>query len=704
MVDDLLLEIGTEELPATYIEPALKQIEALSKRFFSEERIPFKEIKTYATPRRLILFMREVARKQDDHVREVLGPSNKVAFDSQGSPTKAAIGFAKSQGVEVGDLVTRKIEKGEYVFALKKEPGRTTLKVLPKILKQIITGISFPKSMRWPQSDIRFARPIRWLLVLYGTNTVNFSLGKLKAARLTRGHSLLSTKTIVVKNVAKYEELLKNNHVIIDQEKRKKTIEKAITNAIRETKGKLLEDKELLDEVNYLLEYPTAVLGRFEEKYLKLPREVLIICLKHHLKYFSLLDSGGSKLLPYFVALKDGISEYMDNVREGYQRVLTARLEDAEFFFKQDSKRKLDENVEKLKRVVFQEELGTLYDKTQRVIKLSEIIAGLANADCKKSTLRRIALLCKADSVTEMVGEFSELQGIMGREYARISGEEKIVADGIYEHHLPLSSSGELPHSLEGAVVSIADKVDTIAGDFCVGFIPSGSQDPYGLRRQAQGITRIILHKKLALPLDILIDEALGLLKKSAHFSRSRLAEISEVKNQILRFFRPRLESILTEAGINYDEIDAALAVGFSDLVDAELRARSIHKLRKSPDFEPIIIAFKRAKNILKQAGERKIKVQSSHFSEKALKEIEEKNLCEGFNRIKKETEKLLKEKEYQGALEKLVSLRKPVDDFFDKVMVMVEDKKLRNNRLALLNRIVDLFCKIADFSKIVVE
>ena len=704
MVDDLLLEIGTEELPATYIEPALKQMETLSKKFFSEERIPFKEMKTYATPRRLILFMREVARKQDDHIREVLGPSNKVAFDSQGNPTKAAIGFAKSHGVEVGDLVTRKIEKGEYVFALKKEPGRTTLKVLPKILKQIITGISFPKSMRWPQSNIRFARPIRWLLVLYGTKTVNFSLGKLKAARLTRGHSLLSTKTIMVKNIAKYEELLKNNCVIIDQEKRKKTIEKAITNVIRETKGKLLEDKELLDEVNYLLEYPTAVLGHFEEKYLKLPREVLIICLRHHLKYFSLLDSGGSKLLPYFVALKDGISEYMNNVREGYQRVLTARLEDAEFFFKQDSKRKLDENVEKLKGVVFQEELGTLYDKTQRVIKLSEIIAGLANANCKKATLRRIALLSKADSVTEMVGEFPELQGIMGREYARISGEEKIVADGIYEHHLPLSSSGELPQSIEGAVVSIADKVDTITGDFCVGFIPSGSQDPYGLRRQAQGVTRIILHKRFTLPLDILIDEALGLLKKSAHFSRKRLAEISEVKNQILRFFRPRLESILTEAGINYDEIDAALAVDFSDLVDAELRARSIHELRNSPDFEPIIIAFKRAKNILKQAGERKIKVQSSQFNEKALKEIEEKKLCEGLNRIKKETEKFLKEKEYQRALEKLVSLRKPVDDFFDKVMVMVEDKKLRNNRLALLNRIVDLFCKIADFSKIVVE
>ncbi|MDH5662268.1 MAG: glycine--tRNA ligase subunit beta, partial [Elusimicrobiota bacterium] len=327
-----------------------------------------------------------------------------------------------------------------------------------------------------------------------------------------------------------------------------------------------------------------------------------------------------------------------------------------------------------------------------------------ADANCKKLTLRRIALLCKADTVTEMVGEFPELQGIMGREYARISGEDKIVADGIYEHHLPLSSSGELPHSLEGAIVSIADKVDTITGDFCVGFIPSGSQDPYGLRRQAHGVTRIILHKKLALPLDRLIEEALGLLKKSAHFSRNRLAEISGIKNQVLQFFRPRLESILTEAGINYDEIEAALAVDCSDLVDAELRAHSIHKLRKSPDFEPIIIAFKRAKNILKQAEERKIRVQSSQFIGKDLKEAEEKRLYEGFDRIEKETEKFLKKKEYQGALEKLVSLRKPVDDFFDKVMVMVEDKKLRNNRLALLNKIVDLFCKIADFSKIVVE
>ena len=703
MADDLLLEIGTEEIPATFIEPALEQMEALSKKLFSDERLPFKEMKTYATPRRLILFMKEVAKKQDDLVVEVLGPSKKAAFDSQDNPTKAAIGFAKSQGVKVEDLVSRKVEKGEYVFALKREAGRATLKVLPKILKQIITGISFPKSMRWPQSNIRFARPIRWIVALYGTKTVNFSLGKLKAVRLTRGHSLLSTKPIMVKNITKYEELLKNNFVIIDQEKRKKTIEKAISNAIKKTKGRLLEDKELLDEVNYLLEYPTAVVGRFEEKYLKLPREVLITCLRHHLKYFSLINGGG-KLLPYFVGLRDGISEYMENVREGYERVLSARLKDAEFFFEQDTKRKLDENVEKLKGVVFQEELGTLYDKTQRVIKLSEVIARLSNANCKKSILRRIALLCKADSVTEMVGEFPELQGVMGREYARISGEEKIVADGIYEHHLPLSGSGELPHSVEGAIVSIADKIDTITGDFCVGFIPSGSQDPYGLRRQAQGIIRIILNKKLTLPVDILVDEALGLLRKSAHFSPQRLAEISEVKNQILRFFRQRLEPVLTEVGINYDEIDATLEVGFSDLVDTELRARSIHKLRSSPDFEPIIIAFKRAKNILKQAEGWKIRVVSSQFKEKELKEVEEKRLCEGFNKIEKETDKLLKRGEYQKALEKLVSLRKPVDDFFDKVMVMVEDKKLRNNRLALLSRIVDLFCKIADFSKIVVE
>jgi len=703
MADDLLLEIGTEELPATYVKPAMEQMGMLARKLFSEGRVPFKEIKTYATPRRLILFVKEVAKKQDDLVLEVLGPSKKAAFDSEGNPTKAASGFAKSQGVKVEDLVTRKVEKGEYVFALKTEPGRATLEVLPKIVKETITGISFPKSMRWPQSNIRFARPIRWIVALYGTKTVNFSLGKLKAGRLTQGHRLLSSKPLMVKSIANYEELLKNNFVVIDQEQRKRTIEKAINDAIRKTKGRLLEDKELLEEVNYLLEYPTAVLGQFEQKYLKLPRQVLITCLKHHLKYFSVLDNEG-KLIPYFVGLKDGISEYMENVRQGYERVLSARLKDAEFFFEQDTKRKLDENVEKLKGVVFQEELGTLYDKTQRVIKLSEIIAGLSNANCKKPILRRIALLSKADSVTEMVGEFPELQGIMGGEYARFSGEEKSVADGIYEHHLPLSGSGELPQSIEGAIVSIADKVDTITGDFCVGFLPSGSQDPYGLRRQAQGVIRIILDKKLTLPIDRLVDESLDLLRKSAHFSRKRLEEISEVKNQILQFFRQRMEPILTDGGINYDEIDATLAVGFSDLVDAEIRASTIHKLRRSPDFEPVIIAFKRAKNILKQAEERKIKVVNSQFSEEKLKELEEKRLWQALDGIEKESGKLLKKREYQKALEKLVSLRKPVDDFFDKVMVMAEDRKLRDNRLALLNRIVGLFCRIADFSKIVVE
>jgi len=701
--DDLLLEIGTEEIPAGYIEPALQQIETLSKRLFTEERIPFKEIRTFATPRRLVLIMKEVSRRQEELILEVLGPAKKTAFDSEGNPTKAAMGFAKSQGVKVEDLVTRKGEKGEYVFALKKQVGRATLNVLPEILRQILSGISFPKAMRWPQSSVRFARPIRWIVALYGTKTVNFSLGKLKAGKLTRGHSLLSPKPIMVKNIAKYEELLKNNYVIVDQEKRKNTIEKAITSATRKTKGSLLEDKELLDEVNYLLEYPTAVLGRFEEKYLRLPREVLVICLRHHLKYFSLVDNEG-KLLPYFVGLRDGISEYMDNVREGYERVLSARLKDAEFFFQQDTKRRLEEYVEKLKGVIFQEELGTLYDKTQRIIELSETVAGLTNGICKKSVLRRIALLCKADSVTEMVGEFPELQGIMGREYARVSGEEKIVADGIYEHHLPLAASGELPRSIEGAIVSIADKIDTIAGDFCVGFVPSGSEDPYGLKRQAQGVIRIILNKKLILPLEVLIDEALVLLRKSAHLNPERLSKISEIKSQILQFFQQRLESALAEMGFGYDEIDAALAVGFSDLVDAELRARSIHDLRKSPDFEPIIIAFKRAKNILKQAEDWKIKVGSSDFNESGLREVEEINLWQGFSRIDKEAEKSLKKREYREALEKMVSLRKPVDDFFDKVMVMTDDRKLRDNRLALLNRIVDLFCKIADFSKIVVE
>jgi glycyl-tRNA synthetase beta chain len=703
MADDLLLEIGTEELPATYIEPALEQIEALCKKFFLEERIPFKEIKTYATPRRLVLFVREVARKQEDFIKEVLGPAKNIAFDQQDNPTEAARGFARSQKIKVEDLVTRKTEKGEYVFALKKETGLATLKVLPKILKQIITGISFPKSMRWPQSNIRFARPIRWIVALYGTKTVNFSLGKLKAGRLTRGHSLLSSKPLMVKSIAKYGELLRNNYVIVDQEERKRTIEKAITNAIRKVKGKLLEDKELLEEVNYLLEYPTAVLGRFDEKYLKLPREVLITCLRHHLKYFSLVDSTG-RLLPYFVGLRDGISEYMENVREGYQIVLSARLKDAEFFFEQDTKKSLGKYVEKLKGVVFQEELGTIYDKTQRIIELSDIIASLTNANCKKSALERIAFLCKADSVTEMVGEFPELQGIMGREYARISGEERSVADGIYEHHLPLSASGELPRSIEGAIVSIADKVDTISGDFCVGFVPSGSEDPYGLRRQAQGVIRIILDKRFTLPLDILVNASLGLLQKSAHFSRKRWEEISEVKDGILQFFRQRFESILTEDGIDYDEIDATLAVGFSDLVDAQLRAQSIHKLRKSFDFEPIIIAFKRAKNILKQAEDWNIKVLGSQFNEQKLEEVEEKKLYAGFKKIEKETEEFLKNRGYGEALEKLVSLRKPVDEFFDKVMVMVEDKELRNNRLALLNRIVSLFCRIADFSKIVVE
>ncbi len=700
MSGDVLLEIGCEEIPSGYIDRTSKELQNLATKFFQDERIKFKQIAVFATPRRLVLYIEQVAEKQGDILYEVLGPPEKVAFDKDGLPTQASIGFAKRQGVQVKDLKVKQTERGGYLAAVVKQRGQLVKDILPEALINIIKHISFPKTMRWLEEDLYFARPIRWILALWGEKIVKFNLGPIKSSNKTYGHFIFSPKKLVIKSPKDYKVTLQNNYVIVDQNERKRIIIEQIAKLVAKAGGKVLKDEELIDTVVNLVEYPTTICGTFKKDYLKLPQEILITSMKTHQKYFSVIDEKNN-LLPFFIMVKNGPSQFIDIVREGNERVLDARLADAEFFFKQDTKKSLESRVEKLKNVVFQKELGTVYDKTQRVIKLSEYICKeISSEACNFLTIKRIAQLCKTDLITEMVKEFPELEGIMGKVYAHLDGEDKIVAQGIYEHLLPLTSEGALPRYLEGAIVSIADKIDTIVGDFSVGLIPTGSQDPYGLRRQAHGIVRIILDKKLNISLSRMIDESISQIERTGY----KINDKEESKQKVLRFFRDRIENILAQENIRYDEIDSVLEAGFDNIVNTQYKAIAIHKLRNLDDFEPITSSFKRANNILRQAEAKGINLKMVTVKREFLQEPEEKNLYEKFYNTKQEVLNLVNKTNYEQALNELVVLRNPIDSFFDKTMIMVEDQNLKNNRLALLQEIINLFFYIADFSKIVVE
>jgi glycyl-tRNA synthetase beta chain len=689
---NFLLEIGTEELPARYVEAARRQVETIAQTLLSENRLAYEKIVAFASFRRIALLVEGLALRQEDIKTSVTGPVRKAAYNEKGEPTPAAMGFAKKQGIEVEDLVVVKKGDEERVVAERVEKGIDARKLLPEIIKKLILRIYFPKTMKWPQSDFRFARPVRWITAVFNNKTLKFNMGELQSGKNTFGHKFFASKPLQVVDVNKYEKILKDNYVIVDQDERKSTISRVVNNILNK-KGFLLENNELLDEVNYLVEFPTPVLGKYDKKYLQLPQAVLVTCMKHHQKYFSVVDGNG-KLLPCFVGVRDGISESMDNVRTGYEKVLTARLEDAEFFFRQDSRIKLEEYVERLKNVMFQQKTGTVFDKVVRIGNIAEYILNENDSpDLSNDSVLRAAYLCKADLMTQMVNEFPELQGVMGMEYAVRSGEKPEVAKAIYEHYMPLSADGKLPESMEGAVVSIADKLDSVCGDFYAGRIPTGSGDPYGLRRQAHGLLRIILEKNMNLSLDELVRKALESMKCS---------DLENIKGQIMRFLRQRIENVFETNGYRFDEIKSVLDTGYAFPVDALLRVAAVHKIRKLPDFEPIAVAFKRAGNILKQANENKIAFTG--FNPDVLVEEEEKSLAGSLENIGLEVAGIIKNRDYEKALGKLVSLRVPVDRFFEKVMVMDKDTKLRDNRLALLDKIVSLFMKIADFSSITID
>ncbi|NWG03139.1 MAG: glycine--tRNA ligase subunit beta [Syntrophaceae bacterium] len=684
---ELLLEIGTEEIPAGFIEPALMELEDLAKKELEANRINFNGVKTLGTPRRLVLVVQSVSEKQRDEETKKVGPSKQAAFDEKGNPTQAAIGFAKSQSVALESLILIQTERGEYVCAIKKEPGKLTSEVLSSLLPKWILSIPFQKSMRWGDVAIRFARPIHWILALFGGEVVPFELGHLRSGDQTYGHRFMHSGPIRVKDFNSYLQKTREAFVIVDPVERKRRIEEALIREGANVSGRILNDEELLNEVNFLVEYPVALCGSFDRKFLSLPREVLIHSMKEHQRYFPLVDDHGA-LLPHFVSVSNIYSKNQPMVVKGNERVLKARLSDAAFFFEDDLKISLDQRVEQLKKVVFQAKLGTSYEKVMRLSKLALWLTERIDPKLR-DLVERTSLICKADLVTGMVGEFPKLQGIVGREYARLSKERPEVAEAIYEHYLPGFAGDRLPSNPIGDIVSIADKMDTIVGCFGIGLVPTGTADPFGLRRQALGIIRIVLEKKYPLSLSGLIEESEKQLKEKME------RPVEQVKGEVLDFFRVRYQNFLLDKEYPFDVTEAVVTISFDELLDVQGRIDALQKARQWKDFESIVIAFKRAMNILKGAPPPK------ELTPSILTETVEQNLYQSFIKTKERMDHHLYQKDYPAALLEMTRMKKPIDEFFDGVMVMVKDEMIRNNRLALLDAIGKLFLRIADFSKL---
>ncbi len=687
MSNELLLEIGTEEIPAGFLSKAVVDMEEIIRKSLTDKRIAFDGIKCLATPRRLVLYIADLSAKQEDQTVEKLGPAKKAAFDENGQPTKAAIGFARGQGVDVSQLETITTEKGEYLGARKTIAGQPTKDLLPDILKDFMLAIPFRKSMRWADCTLRFARPIHWILALYSGEVIPLKIEDIESGNTSCGHRFMSPAPFAVTGFEDYLNKARENFVIADPAERRKLILEEAEKSAAEVGGKLFYTDDLLETVSFIVEYPVIVRGGYEEDYLKIPKDVLTTTMISHQKYFPVVNEAG-KLLPYFIAVSNTKPRDISVVAKGNERVLRARLADASFFFEEDKKVPLEDRVESLKKVVFHTLLGTSHKKVSRFRKLAVKIASKVKPSVKKN-VDRAALLAKADLESLMVGEFSELQGIMGREYALIAGEKPEIANAIYEHYLPIVAGGDLPQSDEGAIVGLADKMDTIAGFFGVGMPPTGTADPYALRRQALGIINIILSREYPLSLNFLIDESLALLKDVLK------KPAAEVKKDILEFFKGRLQNQLIAQGYAYDTVDAVLSANIDELVEVIEKVKALEEFRKHPDFEPVSIAFKRVDNILKD-------FKGGQFDVNLLVHDAEINLFSYFDNIKPRVEKGIAEKDFAAALNKLAALRPHVDNFFDNVMVMDKDEKVRFNRQSLLAEISALFHKIADFSKIV--
>lgn len=686
MKNYLLFEIGVEELPARYVNSAMDQLKTNIVKSFNENRITFDEVNIYSTPRRLTVIVNNICEKQSDLEEEVKGPAKRIAVDAEGNYTKPLLGFMKSKGIKEEDLYFKQVGKEEYAFGKIKQDGQLTSEVLKSILPEAIKSMTFPKAMRWGGKNMRFIRPIRWMVCILNDSVLDIELEGIVSSNTTKGHRFLGESEFEVNTLNEYLTKLEENFVILNQDERKELIKKQCDDVAKSLGGEIEFDEELLEEVTHLVEYPTAFYGEFDEDYAKLPKEVVITPMKQHQRYFPVLKDG--KLLPNFIAVRNGDSHRIDNVKKGNEKVLEARLADALFFYKEDTKKSLESYIEKLKTVVFQAKLGTVYDKSLRIEKLAnDILEKLNETDIKEDTLRA-AKLCKADLVTGMVFEFTELQGVMGREYAKVSGENENVAEAIFEHYLPRFAGDILPATKSGIVLSIADKLDSIAGFFAIGIQPTGSQDPYALRRQALGIINILMDNNL----DISLRELVSLTLDNYSFIEF---DKDEVLNQIMEFFKDRIKNLFRDLGIRYDVIDAILSSNIDDIADMYARAKALNSWIDKGELVEMLTAFNRVATLAEKAETNEVNIN-------LMREEAEFNLYQQFQEISSNVEHLLANKEYTKALDAFASLRPAIDSMFDSVMIMDKDEAIKNNRLAILKQIYDIMLNICDLSKIV--
>jgi len=684
---DLLLEIGCEEIPSRFIPGAMEQLKKETTAMLSEARLDHGKIETWATPRRLVLMVQSLEAEQADLVEQVKGPPVNRAYDEQGNPTRALEGFMKSQDVKLSDLKQETIKEASYIVVDKKIIGEQTIKLLPRFLPGLINKLSFPRPMYWTTREIRFARPIRWILAHYNNKPVRFSYAGIESGSKTYGHRFLAPGPFEIDNAKSYFRCLEGNYIILDQERRREAIRNQLMQKAAEKGGKALIEEDLLEEVTYLVEYPVAVDGSFNPAFLDLPQEVPITSMQNHQRYFPVVEKDSGKLMPHFIGVSN--NRFNENIRKGYAKVLQARLADGRFFFDEDRKESLEHYVSSLKSVIFLESLGNLDQKRSRLIELTQEMG--QSLELEKAVIegaKRVAHLCKADLVTSMVKEFPELQGVMGREYARLSGEEERVALGIYEHYLPRFAGDLLPASLEGALVSLADRLDTLAGCFAVGIEPTGSQDPYALRRQAQGVIAILLGQEINLSLEDCLGQALDILSTDLDLNQERKEELGNVLRD---FLIQRIRFALQEKGIEHDVIEAVLAVPFDNVAGLFNKAVVIEEFLQGPLLDDVITAYNRVANLAKNA-------KGTAVDKSLFEDISEKELY----RTMQAVENALKGvEEPEKRLKKLQLFRQPVDHFFDNVMVMVDDEVLRNNRLNMLAALKTTFNRMADFSKL---
>jgi glycyl-tRNA synthetase beta chain len=695
----LLLEIGTEEIPARFLPGAVENILSLADSVIRKEsRVVINGEKSFATPRRLVLCIEHVDEWEMKDSISTLGPPKDIAIDPDGNYTKAALGFARKAGVEPGDLRIKKTERGEYLEAVKEEGGGRTEDLLPELLKKIILSIHFPKSMRWGDGTLRFARPIQWILALYGEETVEFDLDGIRSGNTTRGHRFLSPEEFVIGDALEYVSMLKVRHVVVDVEERAGIIRKQFADLCGSVSGIPVEDDELLSTVSCLVEYPECVLGTFEEKYLELPEELLTAVMRGHQKYFSVKDKSG-KMKNNFVIVSNTDKENADTVRAGAERVIRARFDDARFYFEEDSKTPLADRAGELRGVTFQDRLGTLYDKTMR---LSDITSELAGRLCpsERDKCSRAAYLSKADLVSGVVFEFPELQGIMGMHYARNDGESEEVVQAIREHYLPAFSGDRLPDTDVGAVVSLADRIDTIAAFFSIGLKPTGSEDPFALRRHALAAIAILSGKGYRISISDLL--SCGIKRASGTEGNDpRIAVHKDVKLEILDFFSQRVEHLLSSKGYEYDLVQS-VSPFFTKvpLKDLYSRLEALQEFKNNARYNEFLTAAKRVGNILApvlKSGEEFAAVDDGLFmtgDERSLNDACVK--VEGLLDIDVDVEI-----DCSGAIDSLMSLTDPITGFFDNVLVMDKDEAVRRNRLAILKEVWDMFSCIADFSRL---